>query len=241
MPKAKTIHDLSKLFAHFKPKSPIAESFRTLRTNISFSALEHPVKTLLVTSPGPGDGKSTVSANLATVMAQAGARILIIDADMRKPVMHKFFDISNRVGLTKLLAHEVQSGEVIHPTMVEGLSFLSTGPVPPNPSELLGSERMKELLKELTMQYDLILIDSPPVLAVTDASILAPLVDGVILVVDSGRTRVDAAKEAKSQLVKANARIIGVVINQVKMDADDYGYYYYYRKDDEEKNKTERF
>ena len=230
-----------KLYAHFEPKSPVAESFRTLRTNIGFSALERPVKTLLITSPGPEDGKSTTAANLAVVMAQAGARVLIIDADMRKPVMHQFFETGNRVGLTKLLAQGAQSGDVIRPTMVEGLSFLSTGPIPPNPSELLGSARMKAFLKEASTQYDVVLIDSPPVLAVTDASILAPLADGVILVVNSGETRVDAARDAKAHLEKASARIIGVVINQIKMDADDHGYYYYYRRDDDEqKNETEK-
>ena len=230
---------MSKLFAHYKPKSPIAESFRTLRTNISFSALEHPIKTLLITSPGPEDGKSTVTANLGVVMAQAGTRVLIIDADLRKPVMHKFFETTNRVGLTRLLAHEVQSGDVVYPTPVEGLSFMPTGPIPPNPSELLGSERMKIVLKDLAGQYDLVIIDSPPVLAVTDASILAPMADGVILVLNSGQTRVDASKDARAQLEKANARIIGVVLNKVKMDADDYSYYYYYRREEDQKDGAE--
>lgn len=225
-----------KLFAHVNPKSPAAEAFRTLRTNISFSSLDRPKRTIMTTSAGPEDGKSTVAANLGVVMAQAGSRVLIIDCDLRKPVQHKQFETDNHRGLTNLLVQDLEISDVVRSTAVEGLWLLTSGPIPPNPSELLGSHKMKSFLEKAAAQYDTVLVDAPPVIAVTDAAVLAPLMDGVVLVVKSGVTRIDMIKDAKAQLEKANARIIGVVLNEVKMQSEDYRYYYYYK----EKDKSSR-
>ncbi len=227
-----------KLFAHVNPKSPIAEAFRTLRTNISFSALDRPYRTIMTTSAGPEDGKSTVTANISVVMAQAGSRVLVVDCDLRKPMLHKHFNTDNHRGLTNLLAQNLEISEVILPTEVEGLWFLPSGPIPPNPSELLGSQKMKSFLEKAAGMYDIVMIDSPPVIAVTDASVLAPLVDGVVLVVKSGITRIDMVKEAKAQLEKVSARIIGVILNGVKMHGEDYRYYYYYKGKDKSSSEV---
>ncbi|RJO61499.1 MAG: polysaccharide biosynthesis tyrosine autokinase [Dehalococcoidia bacterium] len=220
------------LYAFTQPKSPVAESFRALRTNITFAALERPCRTLLVASVGPGDGKSTVTANLGVVTAQAGSRVLIIDCDLRKPVLHRYFEVDNHHGLTNLLAQDLELPDVVCSTGVENLWVLTSGPVPPNPSELLGSQKMKSLLGEIAGQYDRVLIEAPPVVAVTDAAVLAPVVDGVVLVVKSGSTRIDMARDAKAQLEKASARIIGVILNEVKMNGEDSRYYYYYEGKD---------
>lgn len=218
----------SALFAYANPKSPIAEAFRTLRTNISFSFLDRPFKIIMTTSAGPEDGKSTVTANMGVVLAQAGSRVLIVDCDLRKPTMHKLFETDNHRGLTNLLAQDLEITDAAKPTRAEGLSLLTSGPIPPNPSELLGSQKMKSFLQKAAGMYDVVLVDSPPVVAVTDASVLAPLVDGVMLVVKSGVTKIDMLKDARAQLEKASAKIIGVVLNGVKMQGEDYRYYYYY-------------
>ncbi len=228
-----------KLFAHVSPKAPVAEAFRTLRTNISFSALDRPYRTIMTTSAGPADGKSTVSANMAVVMAQAGSRVLLVDCDLRKPVQHKQFETDNHRGITNLLVQDLEISDVVRSTMVEGLWFLPSGPIPPNPSELLGSQKMKSFLEKAAGMYDIVLIDAPPVIAVTDAAVLAPFVDGVVLVVKAGVTRIDMIKDAKAQLEKASARIIGVVLNEVKMQGEDYRYYYYYKGEGKDKSSRE--
>lgn len=218
-----------KLIAHNNPKSPIAESFRTLRTNLSFSAADRPVKVILITSVGPQDGKSVVAANLAVVMAQAGGRELIVDGDLRKPTLHRFFNQDNSPGLTNLLVQGLDLKDAAHPTEIDGVWLVPSGPIPPNPSELLNSQKMKEFLEKASVQYDTVILDSPPVIAVTDAAVLAPLVDGVVLVVKASSSRIDMVREAKQQLEKANARLIGVVLYDVKMRGKDYRQYYCYR------------
>ncbi|MFA4886250.1 MAG: CpsD/CapB family tyrosine-protein kinase [Desulfotomaculaceae bacterium] len=220
------------LFSHLYPKSSIAEAFRTMRTNLSFAATDQPLKVILVTSAGPADGKTTISTNLAVVLAQAGMRVLLMDCDLRKPVLHKYFDTNNQHGVTNLLVQNLEMRDVVRDTPVEGLSLLVSGPIPPNPSELLGSQKMKDILERAAGLYDMVIVDAPPVLAVTDAAVLAPQVDGVILVVKSGETRIDMIKDTKSQLEKVNAHILGVVLNEVKINSDDYHYYYYYRDKD---------
>lgn len=217
-----------KLFSHIRPKSAIAESFRTLRTNISFSSSNGLNRAILITSPGPEDGKSTVSSNLGVVIAQAKSRVLLIDCDLRKPVMHKYFDLDNRLGLTNLLVQDLALEDVVNATEVEGLYVITSGPIPPNPSELLGSAKMAELLGKVMAQYDVVLLDAPPVIAVTDAALLAPLVDTVLLVLKTGSTRIEMAKDARNQLVKANAKSIGVVLNEARMHGGGYYRYYYY-------------
>lgn len=224
------------LLTFTKPKSPIAEAYRTLRTNIHFSALDNPYKTIMVTSAGPGEGKSTTLANLAVAMAQAKLRVLIVDCDLRKPVQHKIFQVSNKVGLTNVLVDHLPVEQSVQPTKVANLSLLTSGPIPPNPSELLGSDRMRELLKNLKEQYDVILVDSPPAVAVTDAAVLSAQVDGVILVLRSGVAKIDMARQAKEQIEKANGKIIGTILYGVKFSGEDYHYYYYYG---EKKGKTQ--
>lgn len=208
------------------PKSPIAEQFRTIRTNIQFSSVDKELQTIIVTSSGPGEGKSTNTANLAVVFAQQGKRVLLIDADLRKPTVHYTFRTENHVGLSNVLTRQLTLEEAVSTTAQEKLWVLSSGPIPPNPSELLGSKNMQVLLEQAKEEYDVIVIDSPPVLAVTDAQILANLADGVVLVVSSGKTERDSAKKAKELLESAQAKILGVVLNNKK--AEESHYYYYY-------------
>lgn len=220
------------LFSHLYPKSAIAEAFRTMRTNLSFAATGQPLKVIMVTSAGPADGKTTTVVNLGVVMAQAGMRVLLMDCDLRKPVLHKYFDANNQLGVTNLLVQNLEMTDAVRATPVEGLSLLVSGPVPPNPSELLASQKMKDIMERAAGLYDMVIVDAPPVLAVTDAAVMAPRADGVILVVKSGETRIDMIRDTKSQLEKVNAHILGVVLNEVKINSDDYHYYYYYRDKD---------
>ncbi len=212
------------------PKSPTAEAYRILRTNIQFSSLDHPPRTMLVTSTNPSEGKSTTLANLAVVMAQQGQRVVVVDTDLRRPTMHRVFQIPNNVGLTNVLLQEHPSIEdYLQPSQVENLEVMTTGPLPPNPAELLSSARFKAVLDHLATLADVVLLDSPPALAVTDATILARLVDGVILVVDAGMTRRQWAASAKEALDKAGVHILGVALNRLRPQGGAY-YYYYYRR-----------
>ncbi len=212
------------------PKSPTAEAYRILRTNIQFSSLDNPPRAVLVTSPNPGEGKSTTLANLAVVMAQQGQRVVVVDTDLRRPTQHRLFQVPNNVGLTNALLHErpVIDG-YLQATPVENLEVIPTGPLPPNPAELLSSARFAALIDLLKTQFDVVLFDSPPALAVTDATILARLVDGVIMVVDAGITRRQWAANAKEALDKAGVHILGVAINRLRPQSSGY-YYYYYRR-----------
>ncbi len=218
------------LYALKDPKSPAVEAFRTLRTNIGFASVDRPVKLILVTSPTPEDGKSTVVANLGMVMAQAGNNVLIVDADLRKPTQHHIFEVINNRGLVNIMVQGEELSGVVRPGPVEGISLVTSGPIPPNPSELFASGKMAEFLSALREKYDVVLIDSPPVVAVTDPVLLAARVDGVILVVKAGVTRIDIINSALEQLKKANERFLGVVLNQVRATGGGYNYYYYYGK-----------
>lgn len=211
-----------------QPKSPVSESYRTLRTNLGFSSVDRPCRSILVTSPNPKEGKSTTAANLAVTLAQAGNRVILVDADLRKPMQHKIFDLGNLQGLTNCIMQDREPGELVQQAGTENLDVLTSGPIPPNPAELLGSERSSTFWSRLLESYEYAIVDAPPVLAVTDAAILANLLEGVILVVRSGSTRNDLAKKALEQLNKANARIIGTVLNGLNMNSSDYQYYYYY-------------
>jgi capsular exopolysaccharide synthesis family protein len=223
------------------PKSPISEAFRTLRTNIKFSSLDKPIKTLLITSPIPEAGKSSVAINLALTMAEDKKKVILIDADLRKPVIHKIFKQDNKKGLTNILVEDKNIKEVMRKMsdVEPNLYFIPSGPIPPNPSELLGSNRMKELLKELQEQADFVIFDSPPVIAVTDALVLATQVDGVVLVLDFGEVTREAAKQTKELLEKVKANILGVVLNKIDMEKEGqyYPYYYYYYYGDEKKKR----
>ena len=208
------------------PRSPVAEAFRTLRTNLDFSSLDHPVKTLIVTSAGPGEGKSTTLANLAITTAQAEKRVCLVDCDLRRPMLHKLFGLSNDVGLTTMVRDEgLRDAPPLQETQVPGLWLLTSGPLPPNPSELLGSRRMEEIIATLKQQADIVLFDAPPITVVTDAAVLASKVDGVLLVFSAGRTKRDHARKAKALLEKVNARLIGVALNNVRFDSSLQTYY----------------
>ncbi|EFM11931.1 capsular exopolysaccharide family [Paenibacillus curdlanolyticus YK9] len=209
------------------PKSPISEAYRTLRTNIQFSSVDEPIKVIMIASAQAGEGKTTTVTNLAITYAMEGKRVLLIDADLRKPSLHRMFDLSNRIGLTNLLAGQFHLSEVEQATLVDNLTVIPSGPVPPNPSELLGSQKMKQLLAELKNQYDMILIDTPPNLAVPDGMIISANCDGVVLVVQAGKVKRDMVRKAKTNLDHVNARILGVVLNNVERKQTE-GYYYYY-------------
>jgi capsular exopolysaccharide synthesis family protein len=214
------------------PKSPISEAYRTLRTNIEFSAIDEPIRVIMITSAGPGEGKSTTASNLAVAYAQSDKKVLLIDADLRKPTLHHTFVRTNRWGLTNIITGQTKISEVISKTDINNLDLLSSGPIPPNPSEILSSKRMSVLLEELKLIYDIIIIDTPPALAVTDAQIVSTKCDGVILVIDSGKVKREVAMKVKSSLEHVKARILGAVLNNIdRKDGEAYYYYYYGNKD----------
>ncbi len=218
-----------RLIAATNPQSPFTEAYRTLRTNIQFSSLDKPIDALMVTSASPGEGKSTTAANLAVVVAQGGKRTILIDTDLRRPVLHQVFGLPNAVGVTNalLLPEGSDLTPLLQPTELENLWLLSSGPQPPNPSELLGSHRMGELIKELGQYADMLVFDSPPTLAVTDAAVLARQMDGVLLVVESAKTREVAAKRAAQGLLKVNANVLGIAVNRISYRLAGSHYYYY--------------
>ncbi|MBN3553996.1 CpsD/CapB family tyrosine-protein kinase [Fictibacillus nanhaiensis] len=224
----KTIQDLTQrsLISHINPKSPISEQYRTIRTNIQFASVDKEFKTLMVTSAGPGEGKSTTAANLAVVLAQQGKRVLLIDGDLRKPTVHYTFKVSNIYGVTNVLARQKSLHETAVMTKVPDLDVLPSGPVPPNPSELLASKSMNQLIEEASALYDYVLFDTPPVLAVTDGQVLSNKVDGVLLVISSGKTEIEGAVKAKEMLEHAQARLLGTVLNGKEFKKDNYYYYY---------------
>ena len=200
------------------PKSSASEAYRALRTSILLSAADYQPQALLVTSPGKGEGKSSTATNLATVMAQAGNRVLLIDCDLRKPTIHKSFGLDRELGLSRLLVgRELEPEAYIQKTAVDGLDVITCGPIPPNPSELLGSKKMAELLATLRQQYDRIILDSPPVLAATDAAVLTPFIDGTVLVVRAGETKRQAAQRTVQLLTDLNAKITGIVLNELEI------------------------
>ncbi|HEY3107931.1 MAG TPA: CpsD/CapB family tyrosine-protein kinase [Chloroflexota bacterium] len=207
------------------PRSPVAEAFRTLRTNIQLSSLDRPVRSLLVTSPSPDEGKSTILANLGVAFAQAGTRTLLVDCDLRRPSLHALFGVGNERGLTSMLIGDDRGPSPIATTPVEGLRLLPCGPLPPNPSEILGSQRFQTLVAGLQSDADLLLFDCPPALAVSDAAVLSRHVEAVLLVASAGKTRRDHAARARQALERAGARILGVVLNNARVDAAVYSYY----------------
>ncbi len=218
-----------KLITHQSGHSPAGEAYRMLRSNIQFMAGDKALRTLLVTSPGPLEGKSVTLANVGVVFAQNGLRTILVDSDLRRPVLHKVFQAPNRVGLSNVLLAPVTkvTEEVIQPTGVENLRVITSGPLPPNPSELLGSARMSQLIAELLDVADVVIFDSPPVLSATDAALLANRLDGTILVTDAGRTRREAALRSIDQLQRAGANLLGGVLNRLQKKTGGYYYYYY--------------
>ncbi len=227
-----------KLIAVRHPLSPIVETYRLLRTNLQFSSVDKPTRTLMVTSPGPTEGKSVTLANLAVVMAQSGLRVVAVDADLRRPVLHKIFSLPNNRGLSDaILQPNPQVSEHLQATEVENLWVLVSGPLPPNPAELLGSERMGAIIEELKGQVDMVLLDSPPSLVVADAVILGTRVDGVLLVNDVGRTRRSEARQGAEEFRRVRANLLGVVLNRLSRRRGDYHYYHYYQSEDGQRKK----
>ncbi|QFK72935.1 CpsD/CapB family tyrosine-protein kinase [Pradoshia sp. D12] len=217
-----------KLVTYFEQKSPISEQFRTLRTNIQFSSVDEEMQTIMITSSGPTEGKSTTAANIAVTFAQQGKRTLFIDADLRKPSSHYTFSFTNSVGLTSVLTRQIEFDKALQIVEPLGLHVLTSGPLPPNPAELLSSRAMTDLINQAKEHFDVIIVDTPPVTAVTDAQIIANLCQGVVLVVSSGRTQIDDAIKTKELLLKTGAKILGAVLNNKKMK--DNTYYYYGKK-----------
>ena len=223
------------------PKNPGAEAYRVIRTGIQFAQAGKELQTIALTSCTPNEGKSTTIANLAVVLTQAGKSVLLIDCDMRNPTVHKNFNLSNKLGLSSCISMGTALSDAVQKTSIEGLYALTGGVIPPNPSELLGSERMKNLLQRAKEQYDYVLIDTPPVMPVTDALIVSRFVDGMILVIASAEVKVEMARDVKNQLVNAGANILGIVLNKVRSEHHGYGYgYYYYYGNDGEKHKKSK-
>ncbi|GGF98588.1 CpsD/CapB family tyrosine-protein kinase [Paenibacillus abyssi] len=208
------------------PNSPISESYRKLRTNLQYAEVDRPLQMLMVTSASPHEGKTTTVNNLAVAYAQSEKSVLLIDADLRKPTAHHSFRLSNRVGVTSILSGQKRIIEAIQDTRIPNLKVMTAGPIPPNPSELLGSKRMDGLLQELREMYDIVLVDTPPVLAVSDAQIVSTRCDGVLLVINSKRVKRQFAVKARDALLFVKARIVGVALNQVPTN-EAYPYYEY--------------
>lgn len=221
------------IITNLNARSPFAEAFRTLRTNINFSGLDNPLRAILITSSGPNEGKTTVTCNLGVVLAQSNKKVLIVGCDLRRPTLHKIFNVNDYVGVTNVLINDMDPSELAQETEVPGLSILTSGPIPPNPSELVGSQRMKSLITRALEKFDYVLLDSPPINIVTDPIVLSMLVDGVIIVVKSGSTHYEYAREAQVKLEKVGAKIIGVVLNNISMSTGDYYYHYYYTQENE--------
>lgn len=209
-----------------EPMSDVAEAYRTVRTAIYFGVAGAQMKTLLVTSPAPGDGKTTLASNLAGAMAQAGNSVILLDCDFRKPTQHKVFEIDRKVGLSTVLAGNADIAEATQATAIDGLSVVACGPIPANPSEILNSQGFLDLLDTLSKRYDMVVIDSPPVLPVTDARILAASVDGVLLALRAEKTTRSAATTARDQLTSVGGRVLGIVVNDVPRRRGVYSYYY---------------
>lgn len=214
-----------------KPKSVEAESYRTLRTNIQYSHIDKEIKSILITSACPKEGKSTVSGNLALSFALNGKKVIIIDCDLRKPSIHKKFNLSNLCGFSEVMIGKERLDDTIQ-EYNSNLHILTSGKIPPNPSEMINSNTMSNLLEELKGKYDIIIIDSAPLEAVTDGQILSAKVDGTILVMKAGESKIQLVMDAKNLLNKVGANIVGIVINQVCKEKNKY--YYYYEDDEQE-------
>ncbi len=207
------------------PRSQTAEAYRTLRTNLTFAALDKPLETLIVTSAAPNEGKSTVLANLAVTMAQGERRVVLVDADLRRPGLHDIFGVSNTRGLTSMVVGEIALDDPpLLDVELNNLLLLPSGPLPPNPTDILGSRRMERVIEALKERADVLLFDAPPIVPVTDAAVLGAKVDGVLLVVSAGRTRREHVQRARELLERVRVRLIGAVLDNAPRDATLGGY-----------------
>lgn len=233
-----------KLITLRKPKSPISESYRMLRTNLDYIDIDKEDKTIVITSANMAEGKTSTVCNLAVTMADAGKKVLLVDCDLRKPKVHKNFDIGNEEGLVNILVEGVFSEAVISELDdVPNLKIIPSGPLPPNPSEILASNAMNNLISRLKREYDIILFDAPPVCSVTDAALLSNIADGVILVIAAANTQIESAKLAKKLLQKVGANILGVVLTKVDKSKSRSYYYYndnYYEHSDKKKRRRNK-
>lgn len=220
---------IGRLITRQDPKSPISEAYRTIRTNIEFSNLDEEIKTIVVTSSQQNEGKSTVIANLAVSFAgMEDKKVLVVEGDLRNPTVHRMFNVSNTDGITDILTGHKSFEDCVQATEIKGLHVLSCGKIPPNPSEMLASKKMKFFIESLKNHYDYIFIDAPPIGIITDAGIVSTYTDGTILVVASKQVDVEMVKIAKERLEKVNANILGVVLNKFEDSSGSYGYYNYY-------------
>ena len=218
------------LITHRNPKSPMSEAYRTLRTNIQFATVNKVIKTLMIVSAVPGEGKSTVTANLAVTLADIGMKTLLVDTDLRRPAVHKIFQLDRSPGLTSILTEDLSYQRVVKSTEIENLSLITCGELPLNPSELLGSEKMKNLLEELKTTFDIILFDIPSTLVVTDAAVLSSEIDALFLIIHVGKGRRETILQAKNLLNNVGTNILGAILNFVKVEKRRYYYYYYYEE-----------
>lgn len=225
------------LITYHDPKSPAAEAYRSLRTNVGFAGIDKKIKVIAFTSPQMGDGKSTTAANFAIAMAKTDKKVVIVEGDLRKPKVHKYFGIGNDIGLTHILTDMIIEKQPVESFVkkvpdIENLYVVTGGFIPPNPTEVLGSKRMEEFIDRLKEQFDMVVIDTPPVAQLTDAALVGKKADGVILVIASGRTNIQAAQRAKQALLNVDAKIVGTVLTKIDKKSGSYykGYYdsYYY-------------
>jgi capsular exopolysaccharide synthesis family protein len=216
------------LLVHERPLSSVAEAARTIRTNLMFMNPDQPYRSVLVTSAAPGEGKTTVACSLAISLAQGGQKVCIVDCDLRRPRLHRIFERVGDAGLTNVLVGEAKIAEVALPTVVNNLSCVPSGPIPPNPGDVLHSERFRAVLRELLETFDRVIIDSPPLVAVTDSAILSTLVDGTVFVVRAFTTSRNTSRQGLRALSDVDAPIVGAVLNAVDMRKHDYSYYQYY-------------
>lgn len=220
-----------------EPQSIAAESYRTLRTNIQYSSFDKSLKTIVITSSEPNEGKTTTAGNLALSLAKDEKRVVLIDCDLRKPSIHRRFKISNGEGLSEVIIGE-KSLENITREVFRGLDVITSGNIPPNPSEMLGSKRMECILNKLRESYDYVILDTPPVLVVTDAQVLSAKVDGTILVVKAQKTKDDSIIKAKKLLDKVHAKFIGSILNDI--DIKKNSHYYYYGNEDDGRKRVKK-
>lgn len=232
LPGAPSAPGINRIVTHADPHSPVAEAYRSLRTNLAFARSQQGIRSLVLTSPGPSDGKSTTVANLAITFAQQGQRTLLVDADLRRAVLDKSFGVPRSPGLTDVIVGEKSVTQASHATQVPNLFVMGSGQLPPNPSELLGSAAMRNIVRDAAEQFDIVLFDSPPLLAVTDAAVISTIVDGTLLIVRMASTQRKAVARAVAQLRAVHARLLGSVLNDISATAGSYyggyGYYYYY-------------
>lgn len=213
-----------------QPHATVSEQFRTIRTNIMYSSVNKEIRSVLFTSDMAAAGKSTVAANMAVAYAQAGKKTLLLDADLRRPTSHETFKVPNRAGLSTLIVNDIPLEEVIKSTGFENLDLITSGPIPPNPAELLSASKLDAIMFRMMTHYDMVIIDSPPILSVTDAQLLSKNANGVVLVTDVGKNNRDRLNEAKDLLNKSGANILGIVLNGRTAEYKRDGHNYYYQK-----------